>query len=147
MKIEAAIGGRPVTQGSLNRSRSGHTYHKNGPQLTLWRRQIAASVLATLSREQKDLLPITEPVSLTVHFTVGKPASNKDEHAISQRTGDLDKYIRAVGDALTQGGIIKDDSLIVDIWGRKRYLGHEQALEVEGLWLVLVTVGHSDDEA
>jgi Holliday junction resolvase RusA-like endonuclease len=135
--IESVIYGKPITQGSMNRSAAGKTYHKNGATLTVWRQRIAAQFIADQTFAVRATFPLRVPLSLVAHFTVDRPASNKDMYPQSQRSGDVDKYLRAVGDALTAGGVIADDSLLVDVWGRKRYVGHHQALDKPGVWVCL----------
>lgn len=110
----------------MERSRSGHTYHRNGANLTVWRRKVAAVLMGTLKPSERKQLPLTEAVKVTVEFVVPKPKSNRDLYPTSQRVGDLDKFLRAVGDGLEQGGILQNDALICEFHTRKRYANPDE---------------------
>ena len=58
-------------------------------------------------------------VSVQLAFWLKRPKSVKREYAT--QTYDIDKLTRAVLDSLTQGGVIKDDSYVVDLVVRKSY--------------------------
>lgn len=90
-------------------------------RLPEWRSAVkTAAELAVHATEE--LVRYEEPVKLSVTFFLPKPA--KPRHAeYPGSKPDLDKLIRAIGDALTQSQIIKDDSLIVEIWARKLWTG------------------------
>jgi Holliday junction resolvase RusA-like endonuclease len=147
MELRFDVIGTPVTQGSMERSRYGKTYHRNGQTLTLWRRRVAAEALASLKPSERKALPLTGPMTLICHFTLAQPKSNRDDFPISQRSGDGDKYLRAIGDALTQGGIIQDDSLLVDKWVRKRYIGKQGGGDMPGVSIHLAQITDDNPQA
>lgn len=104
------VPGAPVPQGSKNLSRSGHMYEAN-KKLQPWRNKIVQ--VARLAHKGA---PIDAPVEVTAYFCVPKP--KKPKFGLPATPADLDKYQRALGDALTQAGVIKDDARIVhwDAW-------------------------------
>jgi Holliday junction resolvase RusA-like endonuclease len=60
------------------------------------------------------------PVRLVLEFTFRKPPSLSKKRVHQVVKPDLDKIVRATGDALT-GVIYHDDSQVVEIVARKRY--------------------------
>lgn len=57
--------------------------------------------------------PLDGPLGLEITFRMRRPASRpKNHHGWHATTPDLDKLLRAVGDALVTGGLIRDDSRI-----------------------------------
>lgn len=120
------VPGIPIPQGSKNIF-NGRLVETNANKLRIWRKAIG---VAATNHHQGE--PIDRPVHMTVefrfprpkhHFGTGKNALVIKEKAPTQYTAkpDLDKLIRAVGDALTQAGIIRDDSRITRITATKVY--------------------------
>ena len=109
--------GVPVPQGSKNAyNRGGRIVLVEASRdLPHWRQQIIeAAQLANGTQP-----PFTKPIHLDVVFWLPKPAKPKfDTPGVKP---DLDKLVRAVGDALTQSGVIKDDCLITSVFAEKRY--------------------------
>jgi len=77
-----------------------------------WRAAVAAA-----ARDVAPAEPITGPLILEVDFRFAMPKSRPA--AVRHRgwgpkttAPDLDKLVRSVGDALTAGGLIRDDALI-----------------------------------
>lgn len=110
--IEFRVDGSPITQGSLKSflGKNGKvcTFHDN-PLLKDWRNQIKRAVWRqnTITPNWKN---ITESnIGLKVVFYLDNPLTG----------GDLDKLIRAVGDALT-GVCYVDDRQITRIYAEKR---------------------------
>lgn len=99
------VPGAPVPQGSKSISRSGHMYEAN-KKLKPWRDKIVQ--IARLAHRGA---PLDMPVEVTAYFCVPKP--KKPKFALPATPADLDKYQRALGDGLTQAGVIKDDARIV----------------------------------
>jgi Holliday junction resolvase RusA-like endonuclease len=69
-----------------------------------------------------DVTPFTEPVKLEVDFFIERPKESKYAYYPGGKP-DLDHLVRAVGDSLTQAGVLADDSLIVEIVARKLWTG------------------------
>lgn len=104
------VPGVPVPQGSKSVSRSGHMYEAN-KKLRPWREKITQ--VAKMAHKGE---PLDCPVEVVAYFCVPKP--KRPKFAAPGTPADLDKYQRALGDALTQAGVIKDDARIVhwDAW-------------------------------
>ncbi len=72
--------------------------------------------------DSQNVSPFTEPVKLVVSFFIDRPKKPKYEQYPGGKP-DLDHLVRAVGDSLTQAGVLADDSLIVEIVARKLWTG------------------------
>lgn len=131
--VEWRVYGKPVTQGSL----SSFPYMKKGGGMGV-RTPQSKNVLDWRVVIQKALMdeypsingtnPIFEkgiPVESWLYLYVAKPKSNKDTFPVNQRTGDIDKYARAVFDACT-GYIYHDDSQVVSLQTNKVYVPEEE---------------------
>ena len=94
----------------------GRIVQVNSTKHKAWRRAIVEEAIATLP---EDWQPIDQPCELIVNFYMPKPASVK--RLLPSVSPDLDKLIRAVGDSLTDSGVVVDDSRIVRISARKLY--------------------------
>ncbi len=83
--------------------------------------------------------PIKGPVRATMVFTMPKPKSApKTRRTWPDKAPDLDKLARAVGDSLTDSGIIEDDSRIVTLHLAKRFPGEGKfALDVPGVVVMI----------
>ena len=125
--LTCIIPGTPQQQGS-KRNVGGNRFIEANKNLAPWR----ADAIAYLQAEWRGRGPITEPVSLDVAFDFARPASHygtgrnagvlKDSAPGGKATApDLDKLCRALGDALTQSGVLRDDALIVEWVARKQW--------------------------
>lgn len=110
------VSGEPASQGSHSVI-NGRIVQVNSSKHKKWRNAV---VFAALDLIGEDWTPIDEPVELTVIFYLPRPKSvlTRSYPAVMP---DLDKLIRAVGDSLTDAGIIRDDSRIITITARKLY--------------------------
>jgi Holliday junction resolvase RusA-like endonuclease len=114
--ITIIVAGVPVTQGSMRaRVVAGHAVvrHSNGTKIDMWRSRIVDAVHRQLGEEFQ---LITGPVRLSASFRLPRTANVpkvKRTWPIGRRSGDTDKYLRCLGDALT-GSVIVDDCQIVD---------------------------------
>lgn len=133
--------GVPRPQGSLrlvsaNRGR-GRPYLANPDTLIVWRNALvheAASAAAALGWET---VPKGIPVRLYATFTYDRPKSHTKRQQAADggrkaNGSDLDKLVRAVGDALTIAELIEDDAQITDLKASKRYVGTKWALDRPG---------------
>ena len=91
---------------------NGIMVHSQGSALSVWRASIS------LAARFAGAKPLDGAVGLDVTFYVQRPRSVK--RLYPSVAPDLDKYLRAVGDALS-GVAFQDDSQIVDIRARKVY--------------------------
>lgn len=116
MKVTVIVAGVPVTQGSMKAyvvAGRARVTHSNGSKLDMWRRSI---VDATHRQLGEELELMTGPLRLSAAFRLPRPASlpkTRRTWPIGARSGDSDKFLRCLGDAIT-GVLISDDSLIVD---------------------------------
>jgi crossover junction endodeoxyribonuclease RusA len=86
-------------------------------------------------------VPIAEPVALTAILTVAlRPKRSKYDRPAGPP--DLDKLLRAIGDALTIGGVIRDDALIVEIDAAGKYWPgqHPRAPKTPGAFIMVRTL-------
>lgn len=121
----------------------------NHESLKTWRgRVIEEAIEAKNARGWEELaFPLTKvPVALQLTFTRPKPKGEpKVKWTLPIRKPDLDKQVRAVGDALKAAGIYTDDAQVVESHNYKGWpLTHTRSasdlLEVPGVvirvWLV-----------
>lgn len=117
--------GTPVAQGSMEclgqRGRIRHLIlDSKRVELQPWRGKITAGAKALLDR----VGPMAGPLSVSVTFTVPRPPSvplKKRAYPITRSSGDTDKLLRAVLDALTDAELIKDDSQVIQSEAWKAY--------------------------
>jgi len=132
--LEVTVHGQPVPQGSTVRTQYG-VRHSNATQLRPWREAVKWATLAALPTTTR-ARPLDGPVAVQVTFSLPKPASaprRRRTWPIKRRSGDLDKLLRGVLDALTDAGVWVDDAQVVEVIARKTYPGEEQdALHVPG---------------
>jgi Holliday junction resolvase RusA-like endonuclease len=114
-EVSLSVVGDPASQGS-HAIMQGRIVQVNSKKHKAWRNAITQTALATLPADWE---PIDEPCELIVNFYMPKPASVK--RSLPTVSPDLDKLIRAVGDSLTDSGVVVDDSRIVRISARKLY--------------------------
>lgn len=114
--LKAHVAGVAVPQGSMRAGRSGQLFYSNAAKLKPWRTLITDAVEALLPRGHR---PIETPVSVTVTFYLPRPKTVARFYPTAPP--DLDKLIRAVGDALTASDLYKDDSYVVEWKARKLY--------------------------
>ena len=135
-QIEIRVWGIPAPQGS--KSVRGYVAGRailgeSSKAVAPWRVDVRA---ATQNQYQGPIL--TGPVAVCATFLFSRPKGhygsgrNADRlkpsaprHLTSVRHGDLDKLLRSTFDGLSQsagGGLITDDSLIVEVMANKRYV-------------------------
>jgi Holliday junction resolvase RusA-like endonuclease len=95
---------------------NGRIVQVNSKKHKAWRAAIVNEVIATLPADWE---PIDGPCELIVMFYLPKPVSVK--RSAPSVAPDLDKLVRAVGDALAIAGVYTDDSRIIRISARKLY--------------------------
>lgn len=129
MTLTCTIPGRPEQQGS-KRNLGRHSIEAN-PNLAPWR----ADAIWRLQKAMQEQMVVqfTGPVGVVATFVYARPRSHygTGKNANKVKAGaptwkataaDLDKLQRALGDALTQAGVLRDDALIVrwdalKVWG------------------------------
>jgi len=130
------IPGKPIQQGSLiarlirvNGCPKAVLHSHASADLKRWRKTIADAVRAEGHE------PIGPYVAVAALFQMPKPKTTKYP-LYPAGTPDLDKLQRALGDALTQSGIVEDDARIVrwevdEVWAG----GLDSHSDEPGLWL------------
>lgn len=117
--VEFEVVGTPAAQGSKRHVGNGvmvESSKANRP----WRAAVAAAAREAAGDEQ----PLDCPLQLVVTFRFPMP---KSRPAAVRAAGvglkvsapDTDKLVRSVGDALTEGGLIRDDALICSVHASK----------------------------
>jgi Holliday junction resolvase RusA-like endonuclease len=114
-EVSFSVSGDPASQGS-HAIMQGRIVQVNSKKHKAWRTAIVNEVIATLPADWE---PIDGPCELIVMFYMPKPASVK--RSAPSVAPDLDKLVRAVGDALAIAGVYTDDSRITRISARKLY--------------------------
>ena len=114
-EVSFSVTGDPASQGS-HAIMQGRIVQVNSSKHKAWRKAIA---LAATEALPSDWTPIDDPCELVVNFYMPKPKSVT--RPLPSVSPDLDKLIRAVGDSLTDSGVVADDSRIVRISARKLY--------------------------
>lgn len=118
------VDGVPIGQGVLRRNRFGSMYEATRGH-GAWR----SAVIAAVQAEYDDAQMMTGPLGVTVLFTFPRPKAHRTStgkpsaqwRTYHRSKPDLDHLIRSIGDALTIGGIIKDDSQIAHWDALKMY--------------------------
>lgn len=127
-EISFEVRGSPAVQGNLRVSMAGgrgHVYSPSDRSLKDWRHAIATEARAVAPDELW-----TGPVRVQLAFRVVQPASIPSFRGRGKKRApvkswphkrpDLDKFVRAVFDALTQV-VWVDDSQVVDLRATKDY--------------------------
>lgn len=127
--LQVVAYGTPAPQGSKTLMR-GRMVEAN-PRVRAWRATVTAAAQAALMAAPQWNAEHTAVV-LHVTFTLPRPALHyrtgryahllrPDAPVRHTRTPDLDKLVRAVGDALTVAGVWVDDSRVVRLVASKAY--------------------------
>lgn len=116
MSVEFFVAGVPQPQGSKTgyvRGKRAVVVDKNPAKLKPWRAAIADDAANVEVRFEG-------PTSVALRFVFVRPASAAKRMFPSVRP-DVDKLARAVLDGLVSGGLLADDSLVVDLRAVKEY--------------------------
>ena len=133
--IDIVIYGDPVPQGRPRFSRNGHTY--NPQRSEDYREWVRYNMVNACKRN--GIKPLRKAVLLFITFYRGIPTSwNKKRRMeaaqglirpISQRSGDIDNYVKMIMDA-GNGILWEDDSIITDLVTKKRYTAELARVEI-----------------
>nr|WP_272925049.1 RusA family crossover junction endodeoxyribonuclease [Streptomyces sp. SID8377] len=118
--------GVPGPQGSKTRTASGGM-RESSAKVKPWRDTVAWRALEARTKK-RGWRPLLGPVALSVVFTFDRPKSHYGKGRNASRLlpsapvrpdvkPDLDKILRATLDALTTGGVYRDDAQVVDFRG------------------------------
>ena len=135
-RIRIEVTGIPKPKGSLKHIGRGRLVEQVAGSGT-WRERIAWAC-----REQYKGTPITTPAGVDFEVRVAAPKSAPKTRVTlpaTRSSGDVDKHARNVLDALVDGGVLADDSRVVDLRARKRHclLGEVPGAVIE-VWPVLL---------
>lgn len=120
--ISFHVEGTPAPQGSKTKTRFG--MRESSQRVKPWRDLVTQA--AAIAADTECLLgPLNPPYALEVWFYIRRPRTTVATHPVAPTIGDLDKLVRAVGDALTASGIIHDDRYIIRITAEKAWAGDE----------------------
>lgn len=125
--VSFTVLGTPIPQGSKTKTRWGGLREDN-PATQPWRDTVAWQARATMGSTP----PLLGPCALRVvfylprpkaHYGTGKNADRLKATApgYCQTKPDLDKLLRAIGDALTTAGVWRDDNQAVTVDASKLY--------------------------
>lgn len=120
------VPGEPITEGSTKAFASGQRVvvtHDRGRDLTLWRFAVKDAALKA-AREAGWEPRYDGPVRVTATFYLPRPKSVPESRYWPHVKPDLDKLLRAIGDALApyrQVGVLREDSRIVEWTAQKLY--------------------------
>lgn len=128
--LAITVHGKPVTQGSKTRTRWGMR-DDNGDRLRPWRESVKHAAFDALDGGDR----LEGPVQVEVAFTFDRPKSAPKRRPcwpVTRSSGDVDKLVRAVFDALTDAGVWRDDAQVVEVGARKLHVGDTGSLRVPG---------------
>lgn len=139
------VPGEPVQQGSKKawvNKKTGRAQMSEdaGVRHTVWRLKVTDAARAAWGKP-----PMTRPITITLtfryarlisHYGSGRNAAQVKDSApdYPAKPPDLDKLIRAVLDGITDAKVWADDSLVVSVLARKRwvdrYSGDQEGVKV-----------------
>lgn len=122
------VPGVPRPQGSMQAivsKSTGRAFMKQSPTVVEWRNVVVAKAWDAVEQSNWQVLD-EGPVYLYTAFYFQRPKSHsrkrrESDGGIKHDGADLDKLVRAIGDALTVAGVIGDDRQIASIAARKLY--------------------------
>lgn len=104
-------GSAVLTDGRNAQARSAHA---------AWRQAVATAARDHLAANPDTRL-IDTPCAVAVTFLLLKPSSSPKKRRYPDTRPDLDKLVRSVLDALADGGLLANDSRVVDLQATKRW--------------------------
>lgn len=116
--VSFTVYGLPRAQGSMRpvvSKSTGRAFNKVDPRLLAWRQTVAETAMTKARGE-----PLAGPLVLIARFYLPRPKSAPKRVVYPAKRPDLDKLVRAVGDALA-GVLYHDDAQIVELRARKDY--------------------------
>lgn len=127
--VSVFVPGTPKPQGSAKWIRSnttGRAIPKTNPDLLAWRDRVAGFAAARMAEAGAEVT--AEPVALVARFVFQRPKGHVRRSGDLTRSAprhhgqrpDVDKLIRAVGDALT-GVVYRDDCQVVEVRASKAW--------------------------
>jgi len=140
------VHGTPAPQGSKTRTKWGMI--ESSKKVLPWREAVVAEIIRHGCHNKM----LDGPLNISIKFRFKRPKSHygtrkgqpylkQDAPVFVTSTPDLDKCLRSTFDALTQSGLIKDDSFIVSVQASKRYKDDDES---EGAFIAIrpLSVAH-----
>lgn len=118
--LVVAVTGRPATQGSKRHGKGGRGMFEANPRTKGWRADIVAAAREAMGTGWHTY---TGPVAVHAVFTFARPKrpARKWPWPCNRASGDLDKLLRALFDALTDAYVWRDDSQVISVIADKTY--------------------------
>lgn len=116
--------GRPAPKGSMKCIGSrGKVKHQliesdDGGHRKVWRAHLTAAAHGLAERLPA---PLDGPITIGMIAWLEKPKSNRQIAPTTRTVGDLDKHARMLLDALTDAGVLVDDSRVTMLLGGKAW--------------------------
>lgn len=134
--VRIVIPGDPAPKGSMKcvggSKGRGHRLIEDNARTKPWRDKVATACRDRLTAYTAG---VGQPVGAEVTFTLNRPAGHygtgrnartlraaAPAYPVGHNTGDLDKLVRLILDALQDPGTLPDDCAVVDVTARKRYI-------------------------
>jgi Holliday junction resolvase RusA-like endonuclease len=128
-RLEFFVEGTPISQGSKSATIIGRhavLYDVNAVKLKPWRAKVRKGAEDALAGRAG--FPPQQQVALIVDFYM--PRGKTVKRPRPSVAPDLDKMVRAVGDSLTDSGVLTDDAQIVTISARKHYADDKPGVRI-----------------
>jgi Holliday junction resolvase RusA-like endonuclease len=128
--IEFFVPGKPETQGSIraftNRATGRAILTSTNAKLAPWRKAVAQAAAIASGGRLYQKCPVAVSAEFILPRLVSHPKTSRGITPHAMCKPDLDKLMRALGDGLESGGIIDEDSRIVEWKASKRYASNEE---------------------
>jgi crossover junction endodeoxyribonuclease RusA len=120
-ELQIRVIGTPAPQGS-KRALGRGVLVESSPNVKPWRTAVAYAARQRMRHRRHPGFP-SGPLAVTITFYVKRPQniSPYNPHQYPYRRPDLDKYIRATLDGLTESGVWRDDAQVITLYARKRF--------------------------
>ena len=126
--FEIEVFGTPIPQGSLKRTRYNIVY-SNDELLKDWRARLISDLVLHMPIGWNS----EAPISVVADFRFARPNSHFGKKGLRPSAPkhkttrcDLDKLIRACGDAMQEAYVVKDDSQIIQWMATKRWMREDE---------------------
>lgn len=119
--LAVAVAGRPAPQGSkkfVGMRGKFPVLVEQSKYVEPWREDVRDATRMAM-RVTGGSWPLNEPLHVALDVYLARAASNRDTHPYGHNSGDIDKYARAILDALTMSGVVTDDCLFVSCTAHK----------------------------
>lgn len=116
MLIAYTVTGNPAPQGSKRHVGNGRLIEAS-KRLKPWRDE----VIKATEKMAETIDTLEGPLYIRLEFRIPRPKTVKRDYPITRSSGDIDKLVRGVLDGIDIGGLIGDDSQVIDVRASKRY--------------------------